>query len=409
MCRTTLKYFFPWTEIMRYFFDILPRICEKTIIFLFFFFFNIIKIIIPKISCMEILILLYIFIFWLLFGSFSSVIISRLRHKKQGIVSGRSECPKCHHILWAKDLIPVFSFLSTWGKCRYCKAKIPYFYPILEFIFWLSFVATAIFFIDISLLLSGNWAEIVKWIFFLLFTFGTLLYVIYDILYFEIPESVLAWLIWMSFWALLLQNFWMIEFFPHLQNIFSLWIWENIWLIGLFVWSLIWYYLIMLKWLSYKADFWILAILILGAVWLWQLWIPLHETIFWSAFLGSFVVFLFLFLQIVLSNGRAMGWGDLRIAILMGMILGISLSFWWILVTYIAGSIIWIFVIIYTKTRAYYLSKKKILNQVRKILWMREQSVSVDTHIPFWPFLAIGIYAVLLYGNEISQIFQNYL
>jgi prepilin signal peptidase PulO-like enzyme (type II secretory pathway) len=34
-----------------------------------------------------------------MFGSFSSVIISRLKNGKSGIASGRSECPKCHHVL----------------------------------------------------------------------------------------------------------------------------------------------------------------------------------------------------------------------------------------------------------------------------------------------------------------------
>lgn len=92
-----------------------------------------------------------LFIIGLLFWSFWSVISSRLaefwfddmlgcettkkwekesRQKKrktaiQGILRGRSHCPQCHHTLHAKDLIPIVSYLSTGGRCRYCKKSIP--------------------------------------------------------------------------------------------------------------------------------------------------------------------------------------------------------------------------------------------------------------------------------------------
>jgi hypothetical protein len=79
------------------------------------------------------------------------------------------------------------------------------------------------------------------------------------------------------------------------------------------------------------------------------------------------------------------------------------------LLTYIIGSIIGIFVIFYAKTRQYYNNKKQTLNKVRRILGMREKKVELDTHIPFGPFLALGMYGALLYGNEIRNFFQNYL
>jgi len=135
------------------------------------------------------------------------VIISRLRNGKSGIIKGRSECPKCHHTLTGKDLIPLFSFLSTAGKCRYCKTKIPYFYPFLEVTFAVGFLITAYLLSDVTLILEGNIEELVRLLFFLFFTFGTLLYVIYDLMYYEIPDSVLISLIGMSSVALLVQNF----------------------------------------------------------------------------------------------------------------------------------------------------------------------------------------------------------
>jgi hypothetical protein len=65
--------------------------------------------------------------------------------------------------------------------------------------------------------------------------------------------------------------------------------------------------------------------------------------------------------------------------------------------TYIFGSLIGIFVLIYVKTRKYYQRKKQTLDKVRKLLGMREKKVEIDTHIPFGPFLAFGMYAALLY------------
>lgn len=48
------------------------------------------------------------------------------RHAHGGSVwRGRSHCGACGHVLGARDLIPVFSYLAGRGRCRYCKAKIP--------------------------------------------------------------------------------------------------------------------------------------------------------------------------------------------------------------------------------------------------------------------------------------------
>ena len=67
----------------------------------------------------------------LIFGSFLSVLITRLDRKK-GIISGRSECPHCFHKLSWHDLVPLISFIFLGGKCRYCRARISLLYPLLE-------------------------------------------------------------------------------------------------------------------------------------------------------------------------------------------------------------------------------------------------------------------------------------
>ena len=73
-----------------------------------------------------------------LWGSFANVCIYRLP-KGQGVVSGRSHCPKCKkQIVWY-DNIPIISYFLLGGKCRKCKKKISIQYSLVEFISILSF------------------------------------------------------------------------------------------------------------------------------------------------------------------------------------------------------------------------------------------------------------------------------
>lgn len=44
----------------------------------------------------------------------------------------RSQCLTCGHELGARDLVPLFSWLSTGGKCRYCRTPIGSFEPLIE-------------------------------------------------------------------------------------------------------------------------------------------------------------------------------------------------------------------------------------------------------------------------------------
>ncbi|MBA7670692.1 Type 4 prepilin-like proteins leader peptide-processing enzyme [subsurface metagenome] len=57
-------------------------------------------------------------------GSFLNVCIDRLP-TGESLVFPASRCASCHHRLAIKDLIPVFSYLWLRGRCRYCQAPIP--------------------------------------------------------------------------------------------------------------------------------------------------------------------------------------------------------------------------------------------------------------------------------------------
>ena len=60
---------------------------------------------------------------------------------KQSWTKGKSICPDCRHELHTLDLIPLFSYIFSKGKCRYCGEKISPRYPLTELGLAVIFVA----------------------------------------------------------------------------------------------------------------------------------------------------------------------------------------------------------------------------------------------------------------------------
>ena len=52
-------------------------------------------------------------------GSFLNCMAWRVVHG-ESVLRGRSHCDACGHVLGARDLVPVVSYLVSGGKCRYC-------------------------------------------------------------------------------------------------------------------------------------------------------------------------------------------------------------------------------------------------------------------------------------------------
>lgn len=92
-------------------------------------------------------------IFGLMVGSFLNVVIHRLpkmmerewhnncldlqgkevtETSKYSLVSPRSACPTCGHMISALENIPLVSYLALRGKCRGCKTPIGMRYPLIE-------------------------------------------------------------------------------------------------------------------------------------------------------------------------------------------------------------------------------------------------------------------------------------
>ena len=102
--------------------------------------------------------------------SFLNVIIYRLPRGMQ-FSFGKSMCTTCKHELARKDLIPIISWVSLRGKCRYCGAEISARYTIVEMIGGISAVVCTLF-IGINL-----WALLA---FLLSGVVVTALYILYD-------------------------------------------------------------------------------------------------------------------------------------------------------------------------------------------------------------------------------------
>jgi leader peptidase (prepilin peptidase)/N-methyltransferase len=85
-----------------------------------------------------------IFLGGLFIGSFLGVLVDRIP-RGETFIKSRSHCEFCRKELKWLDLIPVLSFIFTKGKCRYCKRKLPIFYPAIEFTTGIMFALTYIY------------------------------------------------------------------------------------------------------------------------------------------------------------------------------------------------------------------------------------------------------------------------
>lgn len=120
-------------------------------------------------------------------GSFVNAWVWRLRENRNWW-SERSECTSCHHVLAWYDLVPVMSWLSLKGKCRYCDKKISRQYPIVELIVAGLFVAS-------YLLWPLPLDSVLAWAYFGLFLFAIVIAValtLYDLKWYELPDALTA-------------------------------------------------------------------------------------------------------------------------------------------------------------------------------------------------------------------------
>jgi leader peptidase (prepilin peptidase) / N-methyltransferase len=87
----------------------------------------------------------FLFIFGLAIGSFLNVVALRYDGERfvfsSRALGGRSHCPHCKTTLQWYELIPLVSWIALGGRCRTCKAKVGWRYPLVELISGIIFVA----------------------------------------------------------------------------------------------------------------------------------------------------------------------------------------------------------------------------------------------------------------------------
>lgn len=80
-----------------------------------------------------------------LLGSFINVCIYRIP-RRQSIVTPRSRCPACGHVLGVPDLVPVLSWLVLRGSCRHCGAPVAVRYTLVELAIMIIWVGSFLVF-----------------------------------------------------------------------------------------------------------------------------------------------------------------------------------------------------------------------------------------------------------------------
>jgi len=128
---------------------------------------------------MTIFIAIYITLLGLILGSFFNVVGLRVP-VKESLLHPPSHCPGCHTPLKKRDLIPVFSYLFSGGKCRYCGTKVSPLYPFGE-------AATGLLFLWVYLKFGLTGQGLLG---FILVSLGVIITVA-DLKYMLIPNKVL--------------------------------------------------------------------------------------------------------------------------------------------------------------------------------------------------------------------------
>ncbi len=161
-------------------------------------------------SLMDFLVLAIVFIFGTIIGSFLNVVIYRYNSGTSPL-TGRSQCFSCGKALCWYELVPVLSFLLQHGRCRKCRVKLSWQYPIVEVLSGAIFVA--VYLLDKPLIESA----------YLVTVFSTLLIVtVYDLRHQIIPDGLVAffallalgWFVWTTGLASIVH-------FPYLWTIIA--------------------------------------------------------------------------------------------------------------------------------------------------------------------------------------------
>lgn len=131
---------------------------------------------------MTAILVIFAFVFGAIIGSFLNVV--SLRWNTGMGVNGRSKCFSCGKGLAWHELIPILSFVAQKGRCKKCKSKISWQYPIVEFLSGAIFV---LIFVKFPPLDAGS---AITTLLYLFITALLIVITVYDIKHKIIPDGL---------------------------------------------------------------------------------------------------------------------------------------------------------------------------------------------------------------------------
>ncbi len=275
-------------------------------------------------------------------GSFVLVLADRSLTKKS--FWGRSYCTYCKKKIRWYDLFPIFSYIFLKGRCRNCKKKLSLVYPAVEII--LGLVVGYLFYQTFN-----NFQSIIQnfqlTIILLNLLIKTFFIVILSVLFITdikemfIPDRVIFPSIIIGFVATLLLT---------VSKAGYLYYYLSQSAVGKFL-------------LPPHSDYFQRHALFIGQDFLFSILCALG--------IGGFFMAL-----IIITKGKGMGGGDVKLGAFIGLMLGFPQSLLAIILSFILGAVFSIFLL---------LTGKKHFGQL----------------IPFGPFLVLGSLIALFWGNQI--------
>lgn len=272
-----------------------------------------------------------VFILGLCVGSFLNVLIYRLPRGLK-FVKGRSFCPECKRkINWFNN-VPLISFILLKGRCRYCHSPISLRYPVVELLTGVLFVLGAFSQLgNLSHLSHLSWTEtILTWV---LFSALVVIFFI-DLEHQIIPDEVVVPFIILFSLRL---------FFP-LPTSFS----------------------------SFSLLASLPRLAVFGEAGRFS---PLFSGI------GSFLFMLFIY---IITKGQGMGFGDVKLAFLIGLVLGYPKIIVALYLAFLTGGIVGVILILVRKAK-------------------------FGQKIAFGPFLCLATTVTYLWGENFLEIIKKFL
>ena len=235
-----------------------------------------------------------------------------LRLNSSKSLGGRSACMSCQKKLSWYELIPIFSFFALAGKCKTCKTKISIQYPVVEL---LTGVVFTLLFLRLGDIIFYSLPAFAITYIYCAFMFSILLVIaVYDLRHKIIPDTLSLLLGVFAFAGLFFFDNSSFIFSPHIPGL-------------------------------------------------------------WEFLAGPLIALPFAFFWLV-SKGAWMGFGDAKLALGIGWLLGIPIALSGIVFAFWSGSIIGLYLVIFKKHK-------------------------MKSEIPFAPYLVFGAMLAFIFNAHI--------